>query len=130
MKRLLTPEILRFIAGGLLNTVVSYSLYLLLLLWLPYSLSYSLAYVGGIVFSFFIQTRWVFKVPVSLKKFLAFPLVYLAQYLAGLVLLALLIEWLHIPERWALLIVIALTLPMTFVLSRTILRGKPQKNLD
>ena len=47
-----------------------------------------------------------------------FPLVYLAQYLAGTLLLIVLVDVLHLPKTLGPLAVIVLTLPLTYVLSR------------
>jgi hypothetical protein len=64
----------------------------------------------------------VFKTRISWKGFFAFPLVYLVQYLLSAVLLSVLVERSGVPKSVAPLVVIALTIPITFVLTRWFLR--------
>lgn len=119
---LIHKEAFRFLLAGGTNTVVSFSVYLLLNLVLPYAWAYSLSYALGIGVSYMLQAKWVFHVPLSWKNFMAFPLVYLVQWLLGLLILAFLIEWFSLNENLAPLVVIVATLPVTFVMSRFIVR--------
>jgi len=89
-----------------------------LLSWLPYVFAYSIAYVSGIVWSYFANTLFVFRRALSVTRAALFPLVYLAQYLAGTLLLIVLVDVLRLPKTLAPLAVIVLTLPLTYVLSR------------
>lgn len=114
-------EILRFLLGGASTTVVSYAIYLVLLRWLPYVFAYSIAYVAGIVWSYFANTLFVFRRAPSVTRAALFPLVYLAQYVAGTLLLIVLVDVLHAPKTLAPLAVIVLTLPLTYVLSRHVI---------
>lgn len=123
---MISREFLRFLAVGLANTAFSYGLYLLLDLWLPYKIAYSIAYVCGIIFSYFLNARWVFKTVVSLKTFFAFPLVYVVQYVLSMLGLHLLVELFSVPEKLAPIIVIVLTIPVTFLVSRVIVK-KPSE---
>ncbi len=117
-------EYTSFLICGGLNTLLTYAVYALCLLFWPYKLSYSLSYVSGIFISYYLNSRFVFQEKVSLGKFLQYPLVYLAQYLLGIAILHLCIEYLHISEWLAPFIVIVLSLPVTFVLSKFIIKGK------
>ena len=64
----------------------------------------------------------VFKTAISWKGLFAFPLVYLVQYLLSAMLLSVFVERLDIPQSIAPLTVIVLTIPVTFVLTRWLLR--------
>lgn len=119
-------EFQKFIVGGLINTVIGYSGYLLLLM---LSSSYSLSYIGsfiiGILCSYLVNSIFVFRTPLSLKKLLSFPIVYMVQLVLGYLLLYLFIDRLQINEVIAPLIVTAITVPVTFLLSKRIIKGKP-----
>lgn len=114
-------EILRFLAGGASTTAVSYAIYLLLLVWLPYLAAYLIAYVFGIAWSYAINTWFVFRSTPSFRRALAFPLVYLAQYLVGSMLLYVLVDGFRMPAAFGPLVVAVLTLPLTYVLSRRVI---------
>lgn len=115
---------LRFLAGGLLNTGLTYSLYFLLQKLFFYQLAYAIAYATGIVFSYWFNARIVFRTPLSWKGLMTYPLVYVVQYGSSALLLGIFIERLGIPPALAPLLVLVLMIPLTFFLSRWILRGR------
>lgn len=118
---LLHSEFLRFLIAGSLNTIISYIVYLLLLYHLPYLLAYSLAYAISLLFSFYLNAKFVFKVPVKLKKFLVYPSIYLLQYLVGILVLYIAVNFFQISEKLSLFISILITIPVTFILNRMIM---------
>jgi len=122
VSEILRGEAIRFLVAGSVNTIVTYAIYFVLLLWWPYALAYTLSFVAGIVLSYWLSTRFVFRVPGSMKRFAAYPLVYAAQYGAGLATLHAAIEVFCIPQRLAMLVSIAVTVPLTFLLSRLVLK--------
>jgi putative flippase GtrA len=117
-------EVWRFLLGGAANTVLSFALYFALQLAMPYQLAYAIAFVFGVAFSYTINVFFVFRTGHSAGKALAFPLVYLAQYVVGALVLGMLVEWLHVPQEVAPILVVAVTIPLTFVLSRRVLRPR------
>lgn len=121
MSRETTQQAIRFLLSGGINTAATYFLYLVLLTPLGYRAAYTAAYVAGIALSYVLSTRFVFRVPMSGRSAVKFPLLYLAQYLFGLAILLLSVSWLSIPPTYAALLSIALSVPFTFVLSRYVL---------
>ena len=117
-------EVIRFLITGATNTALGYLIYLAFLLVLPYTAAYSISYVIGIFVSYALNTAFVFKERWSWKRFAAFPLVYVVQYLLGLALLALLVEKAGVPKTLAPLVIVIIILPVTFFLSRFVIRGK------
>jgi putative flippase GtrA len=116
-------EALRFLIVGGLNTAVSYACYLILLHWLAYEAAYAISYVIGVLLSYVMSALFVFRQPLRLRTALRFPLVYLVQFLLGFVLLKVLVELIHVPEWLAPLIVTIVSIPVTFLLSRLIVRS-------
>ena len=114
-------EVLRFVIGGASTTLVSYAAYLLLLPHFSYLVAYSAAYAIGIGWSYFANTLFVFRRRPSVKRALAFPLVYAIQYLTGTALMVALVGGLQINQNVAPLAVVILTLPITYLLSRWII---------
>jgi putative flippase GtrA len=125
LKKLLEIKFVRFLLTGGLNTALTYILYLALLSFLPYIWSYSISYVCGIFLAFMLSRFFVFKEHQGLKSALLFPFVYLAQYILGVFVVWLWVKQLSLPESLAPLAAIALTLPLTFALSRLVfVKGK------
>lgn len=114
-------EKIKFLISGGVNTGFSLVVYWLLNLWIPYDWAYSLAYIIGIGVSYILQAKWVFREKWSWWH-LAFPLVYLVQWAIGVVLLVLLVEKISMNENVAPLVVVVATLPVTFLLSRFVVR--------
>ena len=120
--RRLSGEALRFIAAGAANTLATFILYWVLLRFISYSMAYTAAFVAGIVFSYALNALFVFKARPGIRTALAFPLVYLAQYVAGLAILWAWSSPLGMSPAYGVLVVAAITVPMTFLLSRTVFR--------
>jgi len=114
-------EFTRFLLVGATNTLFSYLLFLLLFLAMPYMSAYTLSYCAGIVLSYFLNVRFVFKTRVSLASFLQFPLVYLIQYSLGALVLWLLVHA-GMDARLAMAGVIVVTIPVTFLASRFVFK--------
>ena len=117
------PQFARFIAAGAINTVASYAIFLALLQFAPYLVAYTIAYAIGIAISYLLMTRFVFATPPRLRTALRFPLVYVAQYLTGSAVIVVLVEAWGVSAPIAAIVAIVASIPVTFLLSRTILRS-------
>jgi putative flippase GtrA len=120
----------RFLIAGATNTILSYLIYLLLLTFLTYAWAYSLAYCAGIVTSYFLNARYVFVQPLSLKDFIKFPLVYIVQYSLGIVMLKLLVEAGSVDPKWGMIFVMLITIPVTFLLSKYLLVSRRDEMIE
>ncbi|WP_353190152.1 GtrA family protein [Pandoraea pnomenusa] len=123
-KKMLEREFIRFLIVGVANTAFFYATYAMCLAFIQYKLAYTVSFALSVVFSYWLNSHFVFRVKLSLSGLLRFPLVYLVQYLGGIALMYLLVDWLHLSAYLAPIIVVGLTIPVTFLLSRTLLRGK------
>ena len=115
-------EALRFLVAGGANTAVAYGIYLLLLPFMRYEFAYAIGYIAGIATAYVLGATYVFRREMRARSAVRFPLVYIAQFLASLALLRAAVEILHLPRWLALAISIAVTMPMTFLLSRLVIR--------
>ncbi|WP_455925526.1 GtrA family protein [Pseudomonas putida] len=114
----------RFLLSGAFNTAVTYGLYLLLLNVLAYQASYTIAYVTGIVLAFVLNRFFVFQSHRGLTSIILFPTVYLAQYLLNLIVVWLWVDRLHLSDKLAPLAAIALSVPVTYGLSRHVFKPR------
>ncbi len=116
-------EIFRFIGIGLINTVISYLLYLFALVFFPYIIAFSMSYVLSIFTSYVLQARFVFSEPIRLNSALKFPLLYGLLYFLNLALLSLCVDYFFIDEVFAPVAVLVVMVPVSFVLSRLLIKN-------
>lgn len=108
----------RFLLSGGLNTALTYGIYLALMNFMGYRNSYTIAYVSGIILAYVFNRFFVFKAHGGMRSIVFLPLIYVAQYLASLLILWVWVEQLYQTAYLAPLVAIVLTLPLTFILSR------------
>ncbi len=118
----LNRQIIRFLLAGVINTALTYVMYLLLLPLIGYLMAYSMAYLTGIVISYLLNTKFVFRVRHSVRGAALYPLIYVGQYFLGLVSLDIAIRYLGISKPFALLASLVVTVPTTYLLTSRLLR--------
>lgn len=113
-------RVMRFFLSGGLNTVITYCLYVILLQFMSYQVSYSISYITGIIISYFLNKIFVFRTHRGVRSALLFPLVYVAQYGFGIFLLWLWIDQASLNKAIGPLVVIVLSMPLTYLLTRLV----------
>ena len=116
-------EFLRFVISRGACAVFSYGLYLVLLLIVRYEIAYVASYIAGIALAYFVSSRFVFQVAMSPRSAIRFPFVYLIQFIVSFILLRIAVQLVHIPPSIAYAVAVAVTIPLTFSLSRWIMRA-------
>ena len=118
----------RFLIAGAVNTLLTYALFVILSSFLNYGIAYTISYVCGIALAYCLAAIFVFGTGLHVRSALRFPTVYLVQYLYGIVVLSILIDGLHETRHLALLVVIVTSIPLTFVLTKCVVKpaGEPQ----
>lgn len=114
--------LLRFGLGGGVNTLATLLLYWLLLRFMPSQAAYAISFLAGIVLGYLLNTAFVFNVRRSWRSFLMVPAVYAAGYLAGALVLEIATGVFRVDPYIAPLFSILVTVPLTFVLMRLVLR--------
>jgi putative flippase GtrA len=110
--------LIRFLLSGAFNTAVTYVLYLALLQFLPYWVSYTLTFAFGIGLAYVLGRYFVFGRPRAGGRIYLFPVVYLFQYIAGLLIVYVWVDLLRWHPSLAPLGSMTITIPLTFVLTR------------
>ena len=119
-----------FLIGGLLNTGLTYAVYLGLRTLIHYQAAYLVAYVCGILFSYYFNARFVFHTPLSWRGLATYPSVYVIQYVASAVLLRILVEHMGMSATFAPLLVTAIMVPATYVMSKFVLKLTHRRTTD
>ncbi|MDB4915513.1 MAG: GtrA family protein [Gemmatimonadetes bacterium] len=117
-RRLVDQPFLRFLLSGGLNTGLTYALYLVLLRVVSYRVSYTISYCAGIVLSYELNRIFVFRARRSISSATMIPVIYLLQYLLGLAVVTIWVGRFGLSSRLAPIVSIALTIPLTFLLTR------------
>ncbi|WP_405798619.1 GtrA family protein [Streptomyces sp. NBC_01506] len=119
-------QMVRFALVGVVNTGTYYACYLVLLTWLPYVAAHVVAFLLSMTGSFFLNSRFTYRTRPTWRKFLLFPLTNAANFTITTSGVYLLVDVLHFSSRYAPLIAAFAAIPITFVVSRTImLRPEP-----
>ena len=120
LKKYTKSNFYKFLITGSLNTILTYVIYLLLLIVIKYTYAYSISFVCGIVFSYIMNLKYVFSVSNSRKKIFIYPFIYLFQYILSLMLLIFIVEILRISQEIAPFIIVIVLIPITYFLNKTI----------
>lgn len=118
----LRSEKVRFLVAGASTTAFSYAIYLLLLQLLQPTPAYGVAYVAGIIWAYAINSVWVFRGAWSWRGLAAYPLVYLVQAVLSIMVFEVFRRHLPLPVELLPLVLIAVMLPVTYLLGRAIVR--------
>lgn len=108
----------RFVLSGGFNTAVTYALYLVLLQFSPYWFSYTLTFAFGIGLAYVLSRYFVFGMPSAGKRIFLFPVAYLVQYFAGILIVFVWVDVLLWHPILAPLASLTATIPITFVLTK------------
>ncbi|HCJ7266129.1 GtrA family protein [Vibrio cholerae] len=115
---------LGFSLVGAVSTLLSYALYLFLNLFISYHMSYLFSYIFGLVCSFILNSKLVFRIDLSIRKFLLYPSVYVLQYAISASILYFLVDFLNFEASVAPIFISFLTLPLTYMTSKILLENK------
>lgn len=117
-------EILKFIIVGGINTLNYYVVYLLLLklFHIEYMISHITGFIVAFVISYYLNCYFVYRVKPTWRKFISFPITQLVNASLQTVLLYVFVSWLNLPAEIAPFAGLVITIPITFVLSKWILK--------
>lgn len=117
-------EILKFIIVGGINTLNYYVVYLLLLklLHIEYMISHITGFIVAFLISYYLNCYFVYRVKPTWRKFISFPITQIVNVSLQTVLLYVFVSWLNLPAEIAPFAGLIITIPITFILSKWILK--------
>lgn len=117
-------EILKFIIVGGINTLNYYVVYLLLLklLHIEYMISHITGFLVAFVISYYLNCYFVYRVKPTWRKFISFPITQIVNVSLQTVLLYVFVSWLNLPAEIAPFAGLIITITITFILSKWILK--------
>jgi len=120
IRKIVNNQIIRFMIANGFSTLVMFGLYLVLNFVLKYQISYFISYVVTVILSYVLTSVFVFKTKMSWQSFMAFPMIYVFQYVTSAIALEVLVR-LGFSVTYVPLFVIVLLLPLTYLLSRFVI---------
>lgn len=110
-------KFIKFIIGGLSNTIISYLIYSFLLFFFNYKTSYFLSLIISVIYIFKINTRIVFKVKLNKYTTIIFFSLYFIQIVFYILLLEVWINNFTINKFFAPILNILILNPTFFVIN-------------
>lgn len=119
MKTFFSPEFIRFLFAGGLNTFITFCVYyLLVVMGFYYLLANLAAWTVGILFSFFLNSKFVFTATTETKsplKLFKFACVHITNFFISSAILAVIVENNLVDKSLAQLIVIPIIVILNFL---------------
>jgi putative flippase GtrA len=105
---------MKFLLLGVVNTLISYCIYLFLLGYSPYLIAFSLSYLFSLVFTFHVNRRYIFK-PKKEKSIIVYTLIYILNYIVSVVTLSILINFFFVSEKIAPILTVFIAYPVNYL---------------
>jgi len=106
---------IRYGLNGIINTVITYGLFLVISEYVDYRIAIGIAYVIGIIISFFLNGKFVFK---AKGKFGLFISIMITMFLVNLSITWILVESFMMQKEWAQLLAILLVFGLGYILNK------------
>ena len=104
-----------------------YTLYLLLILLIPYVFAYAVTFVTGTLISASLNARLSFGTRLTGRTLSRFMLVYTTSFLLSVLFLIIIVEDIGIHHKIAPIIVLAVFTPLNFISAKIALTGWPAR---
>ena len=117
------PEFIRFVMVGVLATALHYGIYFLLQRFINVNIAYTLGYALSFIANFYLTAYFTFGKKPSWSKAFGFGGAHLFNYLLHIGLLNTVL-WLGLSKTLAPLPVLAIAIPVNFLLVRFVFKRK------
>jgi putative flippase GtrA len=115
---------MRFVALGAVNTLLTWLLFALLVIWLDHQPALLLSYLVGIVLAWYGNSRLVFRTRPGPLQTAVYPLIYLSTWLVNAGLLEWLIQVMELGPRIGQALALVFIVPLSYLLNATLLAGE------
>ena len=108
-------QVIRFCAVGILNTIVGYGAFFILVNYLYYLVALLIAHIIGVIHSFFWNKYWIFKtIKINLVEFIKFNIIYVIVLVVNAVALFTCVDVISVDPRLAQLILLPIITGVSF----------------
>ena len=114
--------IVRFLAVGGANFLVTYAVYLAALLVVEYRFAFGIAFVTGLIFTSTLNIRHAFTEHLTVPVLLVYGIYYLVYSFVNLRTTEILVENYGVDAKWALLLSLTVLTPVHYLLSKALVK--------
>lgn len=115
-EKFFTKQFLSFGIIGAFNTILTQALYMgFVKMGLTPGVSSIAADVIGVIVSFFLNMKFTYHQPITLKGFLTFPLSYVPGMIISALIVLIVVHGFHGPELYAKLISLPIYIPINYL---------------
>lgn len=122
------PPFIKFVFVGGFNTLNYYSLYLILVFFIPYLYAHIIAFIYSAFVSYFLTSIFTFNEKPNLKTFIAFPLTILPNLILSTVGSYTLVKTGLMDEKFATIFMMIIIIPVTYVISKIVFKAQKKKS--
>lgn len=115
-------EFIRYLGVGFSNTVLTLAVYWAMLLFASHQLAYFTAFLVGVVYTGFLNSRFTFRVISANRTIFAYGIFYVLLFFMNALLLEFLVVKIRLDKTVAIFGVIAVGVPIGFAGSRFIFK--------
>jgi len=108
-------KIILYGANGIINTIITYGLFLIISEYIDYRITIPIVYSIGIYISFFLNRKFVFK---NKGKFKIFIIINVMMFALNFSITWILVELANIGKEWAQLVAIGVVFGVGFILNK------------
>ncbi len=108
-------KIILYGANGIINTIITYGLFLIISEYIDYRITIPIVYTIGIYISFILNRKFVFK---NKGKFKNFIIINVMMFALNFSITLILVELSNIEKEWAQLLAIGVVFGVGFILNK------------
>jgi putative flippase GtrA len=108
-------QIIKFCCVGILNTIVGYGVFFILVNYLYYLVALLIAHIIGVIHSFFWNKYWIFRTKkISLAEFIKFNVIYVVVFVVNAVALFACVDIIYVDPKLAQFLLLPIITVISF----------------
>lgn len=119
---MITASFKRFLVVGTVNFLITYTTFLLFLLFFHYQLALVLNYILGFFIQYFSNQIFVFQENISIKKMIKYPISLIVTYILNTLLISLFVEVFQFSPAVSQFLIVLILVPISYTINKKILK--------
>ena len=115
--------LVRFLAVGVSNLLVTYTVYLFALAFMDYRSAFAICFIAGLIYTSVLTIRHTFLENLTMVRVVVYGAYYLGYFFINIGLIGLMVEDYAVSARYAPLFLLVLLTPAHFLLSKALIAG-------